>query len=98
MTHQYDMYGGTPPHSNETTSLAAAEQIKPHIGPLAAKVYRFIVVSGGATCDEIEWATGMRHQTASARVRELADKKQIKDSTLRRRTRSGRQAIVWVRV
>ena len=94
---QYDLYGGTPPHSNNSTSLAAAESIKPHIGPLAAKVYRHIVESGGATCDEIERATGMRHQTASARVRELREKGHIKDSDKRRRTRSGRQAIVWVR-
>lgn len=50
----------------------------------------------GATCDEVEAALGMRHQTASARVNELMMEEKIADSGVRRRTRSGRKAIVWV--
>lgn len=50
----------------------------------------------GRTCDEIETALDMRHQTASARVHELNTSAAIKDSGRRRPTRSGRNAIVWV--
>ena len=50
----------------------------------------------GATCDEVEVALSMRHQTASARVNELMEAGKISDSGVRRRTRSGRKAIVWV--
>lgn len=38
----------------------------------------------------------MRHQTASARIRELVQKGRVVDSTRRRPTRSGRLAIVWI--
>ncbi len=37
----------------------------------------------------------MRHQTASARIRELAIAGRIVDSNIKRRTRSKRKAIVW---
>jgi hypothetical protein len=37
----------------------------------------------------------MRHQTCSARIYELHRKQWIHDSGRRRRTRSGRDAIVW---
>jgi hypothetical protein len=49
---------------------------------------------GGATCDEIELMTGMRHQTASARIRELYLKDRIK-TVGKRQTRSGRMALIW---
>lgn len=47
------------------------------------------------TCDEVEIVTGLKHQTASARIRELALKGLIKDSGKRRLTRSGRKAVVY---
>jgi hypothetical protein len=50
----------------------------------------------GATCDEIEIGEGMPHQTCSARVSELASMGRIKDSYVRRKTRRGRKAVVWV--
>lgn len=49
----------------------------------------------GMTCDEIERATGLRHQTASARVNEMAWDGQIEDTGRRAETSSGRKAIVW---
>ena len=92
---QYDLYGGVPPHSNRSTSLEAALSIKEDAKTLRAKVLRFISGAGGATCDEAEESLGMRHQTASARVRELAITGDIIDRGRRRLTRSGRKAIVW---
>lgn len=50
----------------------------------------------GATCDEVEQQLRMRHQTASARIRELYRAGDLRDSGKRRPTRSGRPAIVWV--
>lgn len=94
----YQFYGGTPPHSNPTTSHDAAVQIKPEAATLRARVLDVITKAGdtGATDDEIEQVTGLVHQTASARRRELALGSKIVDSGQRRPTRSGRKAIVWI--
>jgi hypothetical protein len=93
----YDLYGGTPPHSGGDTSRAAAESIRPHVSPLQALVLARIARRPrmGATCEEIEELTGLRHQTASARICELKERGRLEDSGLRRPTRSGRSAIVW---
>jgi hypothetical protein len=50
----------------------------------------------GATDDEIEATLGMRHQNASARRNGLVQKGLVKDSGMQRKTRSGRNATVWV--
>lgn len=50
----------------------------------------------GATDAEVEAALGMRHQTASARRRDLVKADLVTDSGQRRATDSGRQATVWV--
>ncbi len=79
------------------TSKAARVSIDP--GHLRAKVLAHIVSCGvrGATCDEVEVALRMTHQTASARVNELKGRHAIVDSGNRRPTRSGRGAAVWVK-
>ena len=79
------------------TSFHAAESMRQGAETLRAKVFALIFAAGkkGMTCDELEAATGLRHQTASARVNELHRDKHIKDSGERRRTRSGRYACVW---
>jgi len=50
----------------------------------------------GATDEEIEQCFGARHQSASARRNELMNDGWIEDSGKRRRTTSGKEAIVWV--
>jgi hypothetical protein len=64
----------------------------------AKAVFDFIASSGdqGATDDEIERATGLIHATASARRNDLVRSGQVKRSSLTRKTRRGRAAIVWV--
>ena len=47
------------------------------------------------TVDEIEQVLNLTHQTASARVHDLANAGWIKDSGKTRPTRSGRAAVVW---
>ena len=62
------------------------------------RILDFILLQGpnGATCDEVEAALGLPHQTASARICELHRKLKIKDCLRKRRTRAGGKAGVWV--
>ena len=88
----------TPPSVDVDTSTAAADSMKPHASRIREDVLAAIQRScpRGMTCDEIEVNLGLAHQTASARVRELAVAKDIVDSGRRRPTRTGRKAVVYV--
>ena len=77
------------------TSLQAAERIAPGAGTLRKRVLDHLTKCGGATCDATELALDMRHQTASARIRELYLSGFIVDSGKCLKTRSGRNAVVW---
>jgi hypothetical protein len=81
------------------TSRAAFESLRPHLNRLQREVFGYVSARGtkGMTCDEIETQTGLAHQTASARIYELARSGVITDSGQRRPTISGRKAIVWVK-
>jgi hypothetical protein len=78
------------------TMQDAADDITPVTGKLRKRVYAEIVKRGeyGATCDELEVALGLTHQTCSARVNELMRARAI-IGTGKRPTRSGRKARVW---
>jgi hypothetical protein len=80
------------------TSEAAADSLSDiTLTKLRMKVYAFIIgQSDGATCDETEAALDLRHQTVSARIRELSLANRIYDTGRRRRTRSNRTARVYV--
>ena len=61
------------PHNGIETSRDAAEAIRPHLNPLRRLVLDAIAQAvDGMTCKEVEQATGLSHQTASARLNELA--------------------------
>jgi hypothetical protein len=95
----YDQYAGTPPHvKGSDTSRAAAESVAFDAKHLRAVVFNHILGSGsvGMTCDRVEEIMDGRHQTISARIRELRNEGRIVDSGQRRPTRSGRQAIVYL--
>jgi predicted transcriptional regulator len=79
------------------TSEAAADSLSDvTLTKLRMKVYSFIVDQpNGATCDETEAALNLRHQTVSARIRELALANRIYDTGRRRRTRSNRTARIY---
>lgn len=85
--------------SRQPTSLAAWDSVQ---GEPTAKVrdriWALLVTAAdyGRTDDEMEVATGLRHQTLSATRRGLSKEGLIVDSGKRRKTRSGRNAIVWV--
>ena len=90
-------YGGVAPSVASPTSASAAESIQPHLSELQQAVLRYIrcKAGDGATDDEIERYLGMRHQTVSARRRELVLMGRVVDRGWTRRTRSGRKATVW---
>jgi len=79
------------------TSHQAALSIAPHRSRLQAVVLDALRLyrAEGLTDDQIEGVTGLSHQTASARRRELVLSGAVYDSGLRRRTKSGRSAAVW---
>ena len=87
----------TLPYSNLTTSKAAAISMEDYAVGLRGDVLRYIQEKawGGATCDEVEEAFDATHQTISPRINELKSKGLLKDSGIRRKTRSNRKAIVW---
>jgi hypothetical protein len=92
-------YAGKPPSvAGSDTSAAAADSIKHDAKHLRAACFVHVIGSGdvGMTCDEVEVAMRGRHQTISARIRELVCEGRIIDSGRRRATRSGRKAAVYI--
>lgn len=84
------------------TSREAYRSISGDLPRLEGVVLEFIRRSDGATDDEIEAGTGLPHQTASARRNGLMRRGLIRVASdewgepLKRQTRSGRKAFVWV--
>lgn len=92
------MWGKLPPHVRTSdTSLEAARSMVEIAPTHRLAVFSFLVSRGdrGATDDEIERALGLRHQSASARRRELVQAGLVEETEERRKTRSGRTATVW---
>lgn len=80
------------------TSRAAAESMVEAAGTLRSKVRIYIVTEGydGATDDEVEVALGLKSNTARPRRHELMERSLVMDSGRTRKTRSGRDATVWI--
>jgi len=85
--------------ANPETSHEAAESMRQAAPSVRQRIMQVIKDSGlhGATDDEIEQITGLRHQTASAARRSLSKVGHVVDSGERRKTSSGRNAIVWIK-
>ena len=84
--------------SHSPTSYAAAVKILESADTLRAKVYRHLKLCEryGATDEEMQDHLGMNPSTQRPRRIELVDLLVVKDSGLRRKTRSRREAVVWV--
>lgn len=84
--------------SIQPTSKSANRQISAVKGKYRAKVLAHIRDCGTAGCTDFEGerATSMLSQSYTPRRRELAQIGAVVDSGMRRRTQSGRSAIVWV--
>lgn len=80
------------------TSRAAAHAKKMTEEVDERRIVDFLTKRGriGATDDEIERAMHRSHQSVSARRRGLVLKGEVVDTGIRRRTRTGRLAAVWV--
>jgi len=80
------------------TSLDSAVRSKINAAHLRSMVYEMILNAGvhGITADEATEQLGAVHNSIAPRLTELSQRELIKDSTLRRQTRMGRRAIVWV--
>jgi len=91
-------YGGSPPSEPVETSQKAAQSIAPLARSKREAVYRLIVEAGerGRTDDELESISGWRHQTVSARRRELVLNGAVIWAGRERNTRSGCKARVWI--
>ena len=90
-------YGGIPPHQRTDTSLAAAISVLAAAPSMRGQVLAAIQDSGdrGVTDDELEVLLAMKHQTVSARRRELVLLGYLRVAGVRK-TRSGRSAVAWV--
>lgn len=89
---------GQPAFSNNSTdtSAEAGSSMRNLTGFLAFRCFEEIDRAYlGCTVDELEVRLVRSHQSVSARVNELRDKGWVRDSGERRKTRSGRNAIVW---
>lgn len=97
---QLDLFAGpdgsppTAPHNHTPTSIIAAGMIRSTIVADWVTILGNIHDAGGLTCDEIEAATRIIHQTAAARCRGLVQRRLIEYTDDRRLTRSGRPASV----
>jgi len=78
------------------TSRRAHASIAEHLLEVDAVIVRQIERAVGATADEIEHLTGLKHQTVSAQIRHLYEGGIVCASQDRRPTRSGRPATVWI--
>lgn len=91
------IYSGRPPFvAGSDTSEDAANSVASITYTLRRKAFEAIdSCRDGATCDELEVLLYQRHQTISARLRELCLRNLIYDTGVRRMTRSGRSARVY---
>jgi hypothetical protein len=82
------------------TSQEAFESMLSELPPLRAKIYAMLVERGemGATDEEMQLGIPMNPSTQRPRRGELADAGFVIESDKVRKTKSGRNAIVWVAV
>ena len=92
------MPGRPAPHSGGDTSREAAGTVRADAGRLRQAVLAFILGRGadGATDAEIQAALSLAGDTERPRRWELQRASLIADSGQRRRTRTGRKAVVWI--
>ncbi len=87
-----------PAQRHSDTSVAAADAIAGHAETLRARVHRFLVERGteGATDEEMQTLIPMPASTQRPRRCELVEAGLATDSGARRKTASGRDAVVWL--
>ncbi len=81
--------------AHSDTSYAAAVAKRPTAPAQRAQVYATLVASGPLTAEQICDALGIDGSSTRPRLVELRREGQVVDTGQRRRTRSGRWAVVW---
>jgi hypothetical protein len=91
-------YNGQPPsQSHSPTSVEAAESIKCRVGPLHRQIIDWLGRHpGGATDERMAADLDMGQNTFRPRRRELQLGELVRDSGRTERTKSGRNAVIWV--
>lgn len=95
---ELDGFAGTmlpPAQHHSLTSIAAAASIIGGAARSRRRVYELLFSYGGLTDEEIQEALRMNPSTERPRRIELVELLLVRDSGLRRKTRSGRSAVVW---
>ena len=82
-------------HDGPDTSVDAAYAAKPKSGKQRQAIYELLRDRHGLTADEISIILDLPAQSVSARINGLAMDKLVVDNGERRKTRYGRNAIVW---
>lgn len=96
---QLDWLDEPPPYQKHSdTSKAAAVAMLADATTLRAQVLQLLTRAdaGGATDEEIQTALKMNPSTQRPRRIELVGMGLVRDSGNRRKTRSGRYAVVWI--
>lgn len=88
-------YPQKPGAQDRDTSRAAAEHADETAPQLRARALAVLERSKGLTADEVAGRLGLSILSIRPRVTELARLGKVRDSGLRRRNASGRNAIVW---
>ena len=80
------------------TSVAAAHAIESRAGSIRGRVYQWLMDEGqnGATDLEMQETLDIQADTQRPRRRELQERGLVIDSGKTRKTRSGREAVVWL--
>ncbi len=91
-------YPNWPGFRARDTSKAAADAMAPRAPTLRDRVLRWLGFEpAGMTADEIATDMGEGILSVRPRVAELARMGLVRDSGIRRKNKSGKSAIVWVR-
>lgn len=90
-----DLFAPPPPAVATDTSIEAAAKIAPAASTLRRAVLQYIENNGPSTDEEMQKALGMPANTQRPRRRELVQQGLLYDSGARKKTASGRNAILW---
>lgn len=93
-------YGGQPPRQKHSaTSVAAANSIKQRVGPLHQKILDYLTRNpGGASDEKLSDDLDMGLNTVRPRRRELQLMERVGDSGRTTLTKSGRRAVIWIKL
>lgn len=97
---QNNLFDELPPHQRHSdTSRQAAGDIKQDAGTLRRQVYKWLAGQPhGATDEEMQRGIPMAQNTQRPRRVELCKSSMVIDSGKKRKTSSGRLAVVWIAV